>query len=341
MYSNCIFCSAPLGANEAIETFPVGRQLAFDAWKGRLWAVCPACARWNLAPIDERWEAVESAEKLFRDAKLKVQSENVGLAQLPDGTRLVRVGSAVPGELAAWRYGRQLLRRRKRYFIAGGATLAGVALFYGGLAVMGLGAGSFVIGSSWWDSHRKQKVLYRHTEAGIIVRRWHVDGLNLDATAAGHQIAVHVRDAHRKKPSGWTNEVDRKSTDIVTVTGPAARTLLARAMVHVNAKGASRDSLTEANRLLMEAGSAETLLLDAALGGAALGNRAGRNSARLRGPGALAFEMALNEASERAALEGELAALEAAWREAEEIAAIADALPGEVLLDRLIERLSR
>ena len=55
MYRSCIFCSSALGANEAIETFPVGRQVAFDAWKGRLWVVCPVCARWNLAPIEERW----------------------------------------------------------------------------------------------------------------------------------------------------------------------------------------------------------------------------------------------------------------------------------------------
>ncbi|MCC6432686.1 MAG: hypothetical protein IT354_17385, partial [Gemmatimonadaceae bacterium] len=40
----------------------------------------------------------------------------------------------------------------------------------------------------------------------------------------------------------------------------------------------------------------------------------------------LAFEMALHEDSERRALEGELSLLEAAWREAEEIAGIADNL---------------
>jgi hypothetical protein len=51
--------------------------------------------------------------------------------------------------------------------------------------------------------------------------------------------------------------------------------------------------------------------------------------------------MALNEESERRALEGELATLEAAWREAEEIAAIADALPGEAALNRFIDRLAR
>jgi len=40
----------------------------------------------------------------------------------------------------------------------------------------------------------------------------------------------------------------------------------------------------------------------------------------------LALEMVLHEEQERVALEGELAALETAWREAEEIAAIADNL---------------
>ena len=39
---------------------------------------------------------------------------------------------------------------------------------------------------------------------------------------------------------------------------------------------------------------------------------------------ALAFEMASHEESERTAIEGELAQLESDWREAEEIAAIAD-----------------
>jgi hypothetical protein len=40
----------------------------------------------------------------------------------------------------------------------------------------------------------------------------------------------------------------------------------------------------------------------------------------------LALEMALHEDTERAALEGDLAALERAWEEAEQIAAIADNL---------------
>jgi hypothetical protein len=47
---------------------------------------------------------------------------------------------------------------------------------------------------------------------------------------------------------------------------------------------------------------------------------------RLPGPSRLALEMALHEEQERRALQGELKTLEAAWRQAEEIAAISDNL---------------
>ena len=47
---------------------------------------------------------------------------------------------------------------------------------------------------------------------------------------------------------------------------------------------------------------------------------------RLPKPTKLALEMALHEEQERRALHGELKALEARWREAEEIAGISDSL---------------
>jgi hypothetical protein len=64
LYSVCIFCHSKLGSNEALELFPVGRRLAFDSAKGRLWVVCRRCGKWNLSPIEERWEAIEDAERL-------------------------------------------------------------------------------------------------------------------------------------------------------------------------------------------------------------------------------------------------------------------------------------
>lgn len=52
----------------------------------------------------------------------------------------------------------------------------------------------------------------------------------------------------------------------------------------------------------------------------------GLGTTRLSATEGLALEMALHEESERRALDGELALLEAAWRDAEELAQIADAI---------------
>ena len=103
MYATCLFCNRPLGANESIEHFPVGRRLAFDSAKGRLWVVCPSCERWNLTPLEERWEAIEEAERLYRGTRLRVATDQIGLARLRDGTELVRIGEPLRPEFAAWR----------------------------------------------------------------------------------------------------------------------------------------------------------------------------------------------------------------------------------------------
>jgi hypothetical protein len=308
--------------------------------------VCPACARWNLSPIEERWEAVEAAEKLFRDARMRVHTENIGLARLPDGTRLVRVGEAVAGELAAWRYGTQLLRRRKKYLVAGGISAAASIALFGGISAMGGGLLSFMFANRFLERRRAQKIVHRvhsddvPTGHGLIIRRFHIAGMSLHPTLLGGGIEVHIRDAHREK-AGFSDTVNPGSKDVVALSGESARTLLSRAMIHVNSKGASRSSLENANRVLLDAGSANAVLSLAAAGGAALGQQAGRNPQVLKRHNALAFEMALNEESERRALEGELAALTIAWQEAEEIAAIADALPGVATINRMLDRLSR
>lgn len=190
MYSTCLFCAASLGTNEAMETFPVGRSVAFDAWHGRLWAVCRRCGRWNLAPLEERWEAVETAERMFTDARTRVHSENIGLCRLPDGTRLVRVGKALPDELAAWRYGRQLVSRRRRNLVvttAGAAGALGAAGILVGLPFI-LGAGTpllafnaaFQIYTVYTSGIQQRRVVMRvpadqsPTGGELVIRRQHL-----------------------------------------------------------------------------------------------------------------------------------------------------------------------
>lgn len=137
MYKSCMFCTRPLGANTVVESFPVGRRLAFDAARGRLWVVCTKCERWNLTPLEERWEAVEDCERIFRDTRVRVSTENIGLARHPEGLTLVRIGSPLRSEFAAWRYGDQFGRRRRRQILYG----AGAAAVFVGVAAGGVAAG--------------------------------------------------------------------------------------------------------------------------------------------------------------------------------------------------------
>src|SRR5688572_6008059 len=83
MFSTCLFCHGQLGKNEVVEHFPVGSRLAFDSARGRLWAVCPHCRRWNLSPLDDRWEAIDECERLFRGTRARTSTDNIGLAPLP------------------------------------------------------------------------------------------------------------------------------------------------------------------------------------------------------------------------------------------------------------------
>jgi len=101
VFTTCIVCHATLGVNERIEHFPVGRRLAVDGERGRLWAVCPRCGRWNLVPIRERWEALEECECAYRTARQRVSTDNVALARFSDGTDLVRIGRPLLPEFAA------------------------------------------------------------------------------------------------------------------------------------------------------------------------------------------------------------------------------------------------
>jgi hypothetical protein len=329
MYRHCIHCSADLGANEAVEAFPVGRTIAFDAAKGRLWAVCAGCGRWNLSPIEERWEVVEAAEKLFVDARLRVQKENIGVAKLADGTRLIRIGRAERGELAAWRYGERLVGRRKRHLLLGGATaVAAVAAFTAGMAVtstsLGTGLLGYVVVHRALRARRENEVVHR--VEGLHVLRKHVADAHLARAEDG---GVELRLPHALDRWMHGPLLPRLERRTLVVRGPLARSVLGRALVHANAGGATHAQVHQAVERLAGAGTAEGFLDFVAGTEATLLNSGPSPRPVLSPESRLALEMALHEESERRALEGELSLLEAAWREAEEIAGIADGLASE------------
>jgi len=57
LFRRCLFCHAPFAENGELLRMPRGHKIAFDPVRGRLWAVCGRCHRWNLAPIEEREQA--------------------------------------------------------------------------------------------------------------------------------------------------------------------------------------------------------------------------------------------------------------------------------------------
>ncbi|NIQ59203.1 MAG: hypothetical protein GWN85_38810, partial [Gemmatimonadetes bacterium] len=94
LFTRCLFCHAPFPENGELLHMPRGMKIAFDPVRGRLWAVCRRCHRWNLAPIEEREAALYELERLTRDrARTLVTTDNVMLLQAGSLT-LVRVGDA-------------------------------------------------------------------------------------------------------------------------------------------------------------------------------------------------------------------------------------------------------
>src|SRR5881628_3751083 len=98
MYADCFICRRPLGGNKSIPHLTIGRRIAFDVDRGRLWVVCSRCGQWCLTPMEDRWEALAECEALFKNAEARVSTANVGLAHVAD-VDLIRIGSALRDEI--------------------------------------------------------------------------------------------------------------------------------------------------------------------------------------------------------------------------------------------------
>ena len=348
MYSTCLFCNNPLGANESIESFPVGHRLAFDQAKGRLWVVCPKCERWNLTPLEERWEAIEQSEKLYRDTRKRVATDNVGLAKLRDGTTLVRIGEPLRPEFAAWRYGDQFGRRRKRQVLVTAGGLAAVGALFTGFAAAGIGVGGFAwvfanSGSALIRGNPEEIIAKIPNRNGVmLVRRRHLAESSLSRSDDG-QLALDLR-----FKNGSDRFIGREAERIASIIIPK-----------VNRYGGSKKAVAEAVAEIESVGSTEAYMdrLTRISRDYTRPSKRGKKYQRsfreqdwqqgdkglfgLPGPHRLALEMALHEESERRAMHGELSELERAWREAEEIAAISDNLLVPSSVAAAFEKLKR
>lgn len=344
MYTTCIFCGGGLGRNEVIEEFPVGRRLAFDPARGRLWVLCPRCRQWNLSPLEERWEALESLERLHHDTPTRYSTGEIGLTRHPEGFEAVRIGRPRLPEYAAWRYGDELMRRRRRALVLGGAGVVGVGAVVGG-ASAGLLAGSAFFGIHVFNFARG---LYRgvlRTAARVelpdggraLLKERHAQEASLGQDADDwHLHFRHVlhRPGSRLERLRWAAGSARLKNDpSVTLHGDDAVRAAAKILPALNRAGGSARLVRDATRFVEETATADEAFRRALRtptspwrDATARMSAPARALYRLPGPVRIGLEMTAHESAERRALDGELAELEREWRAAEEIAAISDDL---------------
>ena len=350
MYSTCLFCHGDLGKNAAIEHFPLGRRLAFDGERGRLWVVCRMCERWNLTPLEERWEAIEECEREFRASKLRVSTDHVGLARLKEGLELVRIGEPQRPEMAAWRYGDQFGRRRRRQI----AIVGGVAAAAGSVLVVGPMIG--IVGGTLTTQllynlilnagkiYNARRLIHVPTSDGSRLRVRLSELPKTQLHASGDSVLLRIRGIHGDKiPSEWRIDSGRPETELAGDDAIRAATAL---LPSLNAFGGSRTNVSDAVSMLEESNDPKRLFRRAVgtIEKWESRNVIGRNHTLLKNlpaAGRLALEMATHEESERRALEGELHILEEAWREAEVIAGIADDMFLPPSVDEDLRRLKR
>src|SRR5438552_18209253 len=79
MFSSCAFCNAAFDGDGGPSGLGVGRRIAFDEWKGRLWVVCPRCSRWNLTPYDDRLERIEAVARTASLGRVAASTAQVSL----------------------------------------------------------------------------------------------------------------------------------------------------------------------------------------------------------------------------------------------------------------------
>ncbi len=337
MFTQCLVCHTPFPSNEELEYFPTSTRVAYDAVRGRLWAVCRSCKRWSLAPIEERWEALEELEKVVTDrAKLLSQTDNVALLRAGN-LDVVRVGRANLTEEAWWRYGQELTRRAAKHqkltFI--GTAAAGAAIV-GGWATGGIGwLGAWLL----WENAPQQV-----TQAARWLRYGGSAWRGKRQCARCGQIFRNIayRDRTQVILSPGAGEGDALSVtqrcpacgDLeeggLHLRGKEGEYVSRRLLAYHHHTGASEKRVRSATRLIEEAGSPEDLTR--------IVIKEGRRLGALQRTGAIALEIAANDTVEQRLLELELAEIEAHWKEEEELASIID---GELTPLPLLEGIRR
>ena len=308
MYRTCLYCSHDLAQNSVIECYPVGRRFAFDVSLGRLWVVCPHCARWNLVPFDTRLETIDDCERLFRDCRTRYSTGNIGLARLAAGIDLIRIGAALKPEIAAWRYGKVLTRRRQSV-----STLRFVELFRG---IRRAFHNQHVLRDPWTDQ------LVQVPLAALLHATLEADDQGAWRLEVPYRTGLERLFGPREPVLPSIRDVP----SLGLFDGRELFPTLGRLLPALDAGAQRADQIDEALRLV-ESARDGSHLLEYVVGRPLRFATVRRYVVRDIPPEIrLALEMNAHEDTERRALEGELKLLEREWKAAESLARIADRL---------------
>ena len=307
MFRSCAFCNASFDGDGGPSGLGVGRRIAFDEWKGRLWVVCPRCSRWNLTPFDDRLERIEAVARAASQGRIAASTDQVSLLRFQQYD-LVRIGKPPRVELSTWRYGERLRnRQRERMKVVIPLTIAAIGL---GVAANVAAGGGF--GVVIWNVHRLADWVY----LSLMGRRKvtiaeppicaHC-GSVMELRARHVQHARLVPDSHAEM--AVVLSCPRCQHEGAQLTGSDAIQVVRQGLTYLNLARAGRKRAEDAAREVDAAGGPDHLVREI--------SRRELTLRSLRPERGLALEMAVDERAE-------VEELERQWREAEEIADIAD-----------------
>jgi hypothetical protein len=328
MYQTCAFCNGKLDGDGGPSGLGVGKRLAFDEWKGRLWVICPKCARWNLAPWDDRLERIDALARAAREGGSRIVAASGQVALIRwRSYDLVRVGKPPRLEFATWRYGERLrARRREQLKFVVPVTVAALGLAVAVNVAAGGSAGVFV-----WNVPNAARAMYR----GMVGRRR--IGLVEPPVCERCGSVMTLRARHvahaRVVPGGAHADLALLLTcpscgaEGALLVGTDAQAALRQGLTYLALARRDHQRAEDAARLVEGAGGPEQLIRDLARRELTLRSFAPERR--------LALEMAVDERAE-------VAELERQWREAEELAEIADGmLSTDPELEQALRRLKR
>jgi hypothetical protein len=317
MFTTCGFCSGALGGDGGASGLGVGRRFSFDPWKSRAWVICQRCGRWNLTPFDERIDTISALDRMAAAGRVAATTEQVALIRVGEYD-VVRVGQPPRVEMATWRYGERMKARRKEQM----KVVVPVAVVIVGLSVAINAAAGGSMGAFMGQIPGLSQSIY----TGIVGYRKVPIESPICARCGKIMVlrARHVKDARLQH----TTSADLALLLIcpsckglgAQIEGADAETALRSGLTYVNLRRAKKlkKRATEAAQQVDLSGGPEAYLV-----------REAKREAKVsdyKGAEALALEMAVDE-------QAELHELERQWRDAEEIAGIADNL----LVDPTIE----